>query len=71
MNDNEITWKKSVMFDAIRAYQGGLADIQKHIDEITDKFKGQHLAPEMRVFIAQLTGSIVATTVEVAQVLDT
>ncbi|MDR5761925.1 hypothetical protein [Caballeronia sp. LZ035] len=69
MND-EPRWTKTQMFEALRTYQAGFGEIQGHIDEISAKLNRSGLTPELRTFLDQILGTIVATTVDVASLLD-
>jgi hypothetical protein len=70
MRDHDIRWTKPQMFKAIRAYQRGLGEIEEHIDDISAQFRDKKMPPEVLMLLDQILGSIVVTTVEVAQELE-
>ncbi|MDR5777269.1 MULTISPECIES: hypothetical protein [unclassified Caballeronia] len=70
MKDDDVAWTKVQMFKAIRSYQVGLADISARADDFSEQLKEAGLTPEIRMFLDQIAGLVVSTTVEVAEVLD-
>jgi hypothetical protein len=69
MNEQDIRWTKVQLVEALRVHQTGLADIHNYLDELAEKLRGS-LTPDLSMFIDQVLGAIVATTVDVADVLD-
>lgn len=70
MRDNDINWTKSQMFRALRVYQVGLADIERHAEKLAQELGKNGLAPELRTFLDQVAGTIIGTTMEAAKMLD-
>jgi hypothetical protein len=70
MNESELAWTKAQMYEALRMYQTGLAEIHQHVDRTAEQFKGKTMAPEVHMLLDQIVASIVQTTVDVARLLD-
>jgi hypothetical protein len=68
--EDEISWTKAQMFNALNTYQTGLGEIQQHVDSLAAVAKQQGLSPEIRMFLDQMLATIVNTTVEAAQDLQ-
>lgn len=70
MLNDELRWTKAQMFEALRTYQAGFAEIQAHVDGISAQLNRSGMTPELRTFLDQVLGTIVATTVDVSSLLD-
>jgi hypothetical protein len=68
--EDEISWTKAQMFNALNTYQTGLGEIQQHVNSFAAVAKQEGLSPEIRMFLDQIIATIVSTTVEAAQDLQ-
>jgi hypothetical protein len=69
MQEQDLRWTKVELFEALRIYQSGLAELQEHVDELKRSL-GDALTPELSRFTDRFVGTIVNTTVDVADLLD-